>query len=741
MILETAKDKGGHGLERHEAYWRKASKILKDIIGTLNLSFNSSDLKKQMDDILRKISTEKENVRYSDRDDRIYIMEDLNKLRDKRVELDDKYILNEKFIKSPYFSKITTTSNQTYFISNYMSDFSQNIVLYTSPIAALRFKSVGQGDNVNGQHYIVAEKETLRIIDENLLGLEHTDNNFSFTFDGKVVNYTDIRPKTIDDIEVKKERLKDKVINNKVNEPTKPLTLDSIANKMREEQDNIMRAPYQGITLVKGPAGSGKTNIAFHRIVYLTNEHPNKFKQNNIAVFCYNVALKKYLSDLVKKLDIPSVQVNSIDDWMNQKIRELSNARIDYNEDQYNKRVKSRKQIVEIILEFLYIKQKEILSDLRKDIDLYQFDRFYRDLEKTSKIFSLMDFINLRHYAKNQIKNNRSILNKDEKIILIDSKLEKLMNSHYFNDFCWKKSNIKFNAVNIINSFNRFESYQQYLINNGVYDRYNTPNSIKSSDTYIFGWIALLILRQFETKYFGKFDHIVVDEVQDFTPVQLLLINNLHNNSMTIVGDIAQKIFDNGVESWNEFGIHINRSYELNVCHRSTLETILFANQLMGKNIENSKSSFVAKRGEKPCVTLCSDFEDEMNKAISTIKKIRNVESNSSIVVVYPKDRNNELATICNFFYKNRLKSYVAKGINWEFTDNIAVTTYHQIKGLQFDYVFILGLNEFENGYFSNKENVLYTTVTRAQKRVFINCLKDIPRMIQKVDKDFYNIW
>ena len=67
---------------------------------------------------------------------------------------------------------------------------------------------------------------------------------------------------------------------------------------------------------------------------------------------------------------------------------------------------------------------------------------------------------------------------------------------------------------------------------------------------------------------------------------------------MTIVGDIAQKIFDNGVESWDEFGLHIDRSYELNVCHRSTLETILFANQLMGENSENSKASFVANRGK-----------------------------------------------------------------------------------------------------------------------------------------------
>ena len=103
-----------------------------------------------------------------------------------------------------------------------------------------------------------------------------------------------MRPKISDDIEVKKESLKDKVITKKENEVVKSSTLDSIADKMREEQDTIMRAPYQGITLVKGPAGSGKTNIAFIRIVYLINECSSKFNQD--LRIRYNVALKKYLS-------------------------------------------------------------------------------------------------------------------------------------------------------------------------------------------------------------------------------------------------------------------------------------------------------------------------------------------------------------------------------------------------------------------------------------------------------------
>ena len=74
-------------MERHEAYWRKAIEILKNIVETLSYNFENSDLKKQMEDILSKIYNEKENLRYAHREDKIYIMEDLNKLREKKVKL------------------------------------------------------------------------------------------------------------------------------------------------------------------------------------------------------------------------------------------------------------------------------------------------------------------------------------------------------------------------------------------------------------------------------------------------------------------------------------------------------------------------------------------------------------------------------------------------------------------------------------------------------------------------------
>ena len=775
-------------MERYEYYWQRAKDTLKKITVNLISSFKGSELRQQNDHNIKRMRVERENLRYSDPRDRQYILDDLSRFRRRQQEFDIQFYQIEKFISSPYFNKITTIAGETYFVSKHMADFSQDIVLYTAPIAKLRFSEIGEKVNINGTTHILSEKEELTIIDSKLIGLEHENISVSFNYDGKIVKYVSRKPNGSTDIEVKKEKLKKQKNLNKIVKKTSPAlsratdkireeqdttmraphksitikkeklkkqkdsnkivkttsrTLGSIADKMRKEQDDIMRAPYEGITLIKGSAGSGKTNIAFHRIVYLINEYPAKFRQKNIAVFCFNLSLKKYLSELANKLDIQNIQVNSFDRWIYHKMQRLAEiSRINYNEGTEHKKLKSRKEVIDLIQIFLHTKQRDILTKLRKDSDLLHFEYFYKEIESTSRLFTLKDFIALREYSQDAINNNNKINNKIEMIDLIDKKLEEIMNTHYFFDFKWERTNqeLKLNIPNLMESFNSSEPYSTYLRNNGVSNELNFSYPIKNSDFYIVVCISLLIFETFESKYFAMYDHIIVDEVQDFTPVQMWIINKLHKNSMTIAGDIAQKIFDNGVETWNDFDLKMDNIYELNLSHRSTLETILFANQLMGKNKENSKSSFVAKRGKKPCVVFCDDFDDEIAKTISIIKKIKQEEQGSSFVVVYPKNNRDELMKINNEFNKKGLKSYIAIRNNWEFANKIAITTYHQIKGLQFDFVFILGSNEFDNFSFSNKYNVFYTVVTRAQKRVFITIVRELPEIIKSVDKDLYEL-
>lgn len=69
--------------------------------------------------------------------------------------------------------------------------------------------------------------------------------------------------------------------------------------------------------------------------------------------------------------------------------------------------------------------------------------------------------------------------------------------------------------------------------------------------------------------------------------------------------------------------------------------------------------------------------------------------------------RNKDLQEIHESMREVGIDSYIAFKRNWNLSPRVAITTYHQIKGLEFDYVFILGLNEFERIQGDTKEQVL----------------------------------
>lgn len=726
-------------MNNYRIYWNNACDTLNTIVKLEDKSPEKLEMERNLECINERIQDLINNRRNINLDERFEFSEELSHVRLNKQYIENDYYRFLKFVNSPYFAKVTTDSNNNYFISSHMEDIKNNIFHFTSPIAKLRYLDVGESIEQDGVKYTLTEKENLKVKNKQLLLLKHEDSDSNFTYDGN--NLIEEGKSNPLSIEVIRESLdKKNICKEESNYEEKRYTLSDISEKMTEEQDLVMRIPYEGILLIKGHAGSGKTNIAFHRIIYLINQFPEKFNQKNISVFCFNVALKKYLSNLLNEINIPLVEVNSIDEWIRKKIMEISNVSgIVYYEDIKIKKVKSRKEVVDIITEFLRNKKKEIISDLTSDPYLSKFNKFFRDYENRD-VFSYQDIINLRHYAKSEIYKDINIIDKLDYENYIDNKLKSILNNYCFVNFDWNDTKISFDHERILSEFNCFNKYQEYLKSNLIFTNNSQFGSIISSDAYILITIMIMLLKEYEKNYFGSYGHIVIDEVQDFTPIQILFINKLHNNSMTLAGDIKQKIFDQGVDGWDEFGLEINNSYELSICHRSTLETMLFANQIVNKNsYDNPSNLYVGKRDKKPYLYICKDLNDEISKVTALINKIRLKDDSSSIVVVYPQKK--ILGDILKKLNNNGITSYYASKDNWQFNENVAVTTYQQIKGLEFDYVFIMGLNEFELQNISSKDKILYTCITRSQKRVFMTCTEDIPNLLKGIDTIFYEMW
>ncbi len=406
----------------------------------LDMKSKQLKLKEQLIKELKEIETLRDDIAYADRDDKIYLRSELNAKRDK-YDLLNKNV-NEKdinlYLSSPYFTKIIT-ENDGFYISKYKKDFDRNIFLFTDPIAKLRFYDVNETEKINGHLHSIKEKVDYVIEESDLKLLTHYKNDYTYSFDGeKLTVLKGEMPKVKKALAPSSDR---------------KIGMQEIIDRMKLEQDTVMRASEVGITLISGGAGTGKTNMAIHRLKYLINEFGNMFKEENMALVCYNVALKEYLTNVISDLNLSNISIFSFDKWAYNLVRSYSNV----------------------------------------------------------------SFINYANAIKKEFPNV----------------------FFFYKPLFQKKAN----------------KYELYAI------------------MYI-----LAALGGDSTDDLKIFDHIAVDEVQDFLPIQLSTLDKLSAYSMTLTGDIKQKIFNTNNDNWDALGVNVDNYYELKEVHRSTIQTINFAN-------------------------------------------------------------------------------------------------------------------------------------------------------------------
>lgn len=198
-------------------------------------------------------------------------------------------------------------------------------------------------------------------------------------------------------------------------------------------------------------------------------------------------------------------------------------------------------------------------------------------------------------------------------------------------------------------------------------------------------------------KYFS-YDIVIADETQDFSANQIRgIMNQLMNpSSTTFILDTAQRIYASGF-IWQEVGIVVRpeNSFRLSSNYRNTKEIALFAASFL-KGLSNDDDGTspnfdgTMRTGSKPRVVV-GLYRNQLADAIKFIKDNVDLE-NESVAILQPRNSFS--------FARTRLVEaglpYVAISRESEWPtgpENIALSTLHSAKGLEFDHVFILGLN------------------------------------------------
>lgn len=232
-----------------------------------------------------------------------------------------------------------------------------------------------------------------------------------------------------------------------------------------------------------------------------------------------------------------------------------------------------------------------------------------------------------------------------------------------------------------------------------------------------------------------EYDIIVVDESQDFSANEIRAISHhlANDHAVTFVIDTAQRIYARGF-TWVEAGIDVtgNRSHRLQENHRNTKEITAFASGILNgitvdtdgalPNLESAQTT-----GQKP-VVISGLYSKQIHWAVRYIQSSVDLENET---VAFLKPEGGRWFDTVRSELKNANLGFVEmqRNSDWPQGDeNIALSTFHSAKGLEYDHVIIIGFNQ-ENTHFGDEERtdqilvlrrLLAVAVARARKQVVV---------------------
>ena len=174
-----------------------------------------------------------------------------------------------------------------------------------------------------------------------------------------------------------------------------------------------------------------------------------------------------------------------------------------------------------------------------------------------------------------------------------------------------------------------------------------------------------------------------------------------------------------------------NLTIKANVDNKSLFEVIDSGKELQFKELinnlkEKEKSMTLTELIDAVLIESKIKSELESEKSIEADIRLENLEEFKSITKVY--EEREGIASLGDFLDELSLVSDISEQKN-ENIDKVTLMTMHSVKGLEFDYVFVVGfeeglfphMNSFEsNDEMEEERRLCYVAITRAKKKLYI---------------------
>ena len=542
--------------------------------------------------------------------------------------------------------------------------------------------------------------------------------------------------------------------------------LPLITGLIDAEQFAVITRPDSGVVVIDGGAGSGKTTIALHRIAYLCHQNPERFRPGQMLVVVFGKALAAYVSQLLPALGVHGVRIHVLDEFLEQlRHRHFPGLPGEYSEGTPTAviRFKQHPATLSYLRERAAARAREIERGFETALGdapgaaqalagwrslgnrplLARLEQFAQWVRGTAILPGLGKF-SADWLARQRLKTPL------EELVPAGGIAPALILS------VWEEASL--HVETLTEAMGRlapgaFTPSELETVRNWAFRYYSEreeyqarkeeprpereegeplppPAPVPQMDREDDALLLLLYeemwapLRSSKKKPL-RVTHLTVDEAQDFSALELRVLIGLVDEppSVTLAGDTEQRmILHKHVTRWEDvleqLGLEGTAISPLKVGYRSTAEIMRFAIHVLGP-LHTDRPWTPTREGVPVELLRCSHPGQAVAFLAEALRHLMHIEPEANVALIARHPIQADL------YYQGLAKSdlphltRVAEQ-NFSFQPGIEVTDITQVKGLEYDYVVLLDVDQSTYPDDTQSRYLLHIGATRAAHQLWL---------------------
>lgn len=517
--------------------------------------------------------------------------------------------------------------------------------------------------------------------------------------------------------------------------------LGDIVATIQGEQDEIIRSPLPGILVVQGGPGTGKTVVALHRAAYLLYTHRFPLEDQGVLVVGPNRLFLAYIEQVLPSLGEAGVELAVLADL-------IDTVSVRGTDREEVARLKGDEVMRKVLAKAVRDRKRPLPRTLRLPhglqnlvLDVHESAEIVRDARRRFRTHNAGRRFVEREVARVLAESSRTPIDPTElwrqvrRHPMVVEALERmwpvLTPAQLLHDLFGSRALLRLAGRKVVS--------EEHL------DLLHRPRSASVDDVV---WTqddiplldeAYALLgprrRKRDDDEVRTYGHIVVDEAQDLSPMQLrMLARRSLNGSMTVVGDIAQSTGAWAHDSWDEVLAHLpdrrpGRREELTVGYRIPGPNMDLAARVLSRSAPDLAAPRAVRQDGRPPrlhrVDPAAGSEGIGRAVVESVRAELAGVGQGNVAIICPRSR---LEDISSDLRAAGIEHGVA--IEQGLEHQVTVVPVGMVKGLELDATVVVdptGIIEEE----AQGLRALYVALTRATKHLTLVHHGELPEALQ----------